>query len=546
MIIIEYSNEQKAAILHTNGPALVLAGPGSGKTHVVIQRLESILKIDPAARILSLTFSNAATIEMSKRFEKITGNKNTEVSFSTVHSLGFSILKKGYKSASLPHLITNQKGEILKTLYFDTNNTFISDSEIETLISSISRYRYASDTFNPNNVQIKNFPKIYELYCSYKKDHNLIDFDDMIFMACDILQNNPAEKSFWAKNYDYIQVDEAQDLTRCQFDIIQQIAPHKNIFVVADDDQSIYGFRGAMPSCLFEFVDNHPGCKKFYLSKNFRSVPAIVNFSKNIIEKNSSRFEKSPVAESKALGKIKILHAINSLTQGKYIALAASEASACEKIGILYRNNRSALAVATVLIHFGISFYMSGSAFPLPKKYIDLFVMECLKVVAKGEKASLLFRRVVANGFEEKHLSKKKNCEHEKELINASLDFLNCVFCLSDSLNQALNLIELTKKAFADNHFTGGKTPQPLWLSSIHSAKGLEYDTVFLIDINRDEFPGKSSVSGPLLEEERRLLYVAVTRAKKNLYLFYSEKFGCIAQEESLFISEARSALKGG
>lgn len=540
---MNFSHEQLKAISHTFGPALVLAGPGSGKTRVIVQRLVNLLKNYPSSQILSLTFSNAASTEMQQRFFALCANNYPSVHFATIHSLSYSILRKYWPSQTKPVLINTQLVSVMKKIFYQVNHFCMSDAEVEMLISAISRSRN-NIHFNSQTVQIKNFTKLCYAYEQYKKKNNFIDYDDMIFYAREILANTiQLDNSY---KYDFVQVDEAQDLTVAQFDIIRKIANRNNIFVVADDDQSIYGFRGAEPACLADFQERATDCVKYYLNDNYRCAPEIVNFSGKIIAKNRNRFAKTPVSKNRNIGKIEILHLKNSLCQAKFVFLTVAECKKSKTFGILYRNNSSALSIAAMLINRNIAFYISGGSCALSWDYVNFFIMEYIRNHRMGEKPQTTFTRIINNGFRNKCIVKRKIYQQDIEAINTAIDCLYTVCCLCTNLDQVRHLIQEVWNVCHTGQNQGDILPnKKIYLTTIHSSKGLEYDSVFVLDMMRDEFPGRSSASGKLLEEERRLFYVAVTRAKLNLYLLYPENYGLISREEGLFICEGRTALKG-
>jgi len=544
---MNFSKEQQAAISHLSGPALVLAGPGSGKTCVIIQRLFSILEKHPNTKIISITFSKATAQEMQQRFDDLTDKRYSNVYFSTMHSLCFSILKKSCDSSHLPKLIDSEKEMIIKEIYYKVNSYDSVFPDMKLLINSISRLKNNQDTFNPNSVQIKNFMKIYMLYEKHKKVNNLIDYDDMIFYAHNILKNNSEEKFYWRKQYDFIQVDEAQDFTKIQFEIVKQLSSvENNVFIVADDDQSIYGFRGAQPSCLFNFTEQNPLCKKYYLGNNYRCAPNIVFLASNIIKNNQTRFEKNFIAIKNQVGKIKILHAKNTCRQAEFICQTIKKEHYNEKVGILYRNNDSVLPLIVAFLHYGVAFKISADRFPISHTYIDYFLRECIRFRQKKDKPLTLFYRIINNGFISNYMSTKGSSSHVADTMETTLNFMHTICYFSDSYKDIFTFVERVKTIFDNKKYATFSFESNIFLSTIHSVKGLEYDSVFLIDLNKDKFPGKSSVTGELLEEERRLYYVAITRAKKTLYLMYTEKNEIKPQEESIFITESRQVLKGG
>ena len=547
------SKEQRQVITHTQSPALVLAGPGSGKTLVVIKRLQQLLEQFPSAKIVNLTFSKAAALEMETRFINAMGQRIPDVHFATVHSLSYSILQKGWQHGKSPLLLESKdcpytKHTILHKIYQQINGTEPQSQDMEKLISCISRVQnLASDSkTEKSELPIKNFEKINSLYINYKQEHNIIDFDDMIRHALDTLQHQKEQREAWGNRYDFIQVDEAQDLTVPQFEIIKLLAPHHNIVIVADDDQSIYGFRGANPKNIMKFEQEMKNCQKYILNDNFRCAPEIVNLASRVITHNRLRFPKELRAQNTHTGKIYFLHAKNSLCQAKFItdSICNSKRESC---GVLYRNNTSSFVIALVLICCNISFQISGGDLGSYMDYINLFFAECLKQGYTGCKASTLYKQVVNHNFTVLCKRKENLTRQNDEAIKTTVDFLYAAFNLCRSLNEVRTLLQKLTKACETGKYQGTDfQKKDIFLSTIHSAKGLEYDAVYLIDLNKDEFPGKSAAAGALLEEERRLFYVGITRARYCLYLMFAENHGLQPAEESIFYREALAAHRLG
>ena len=544
------SEEQMQVINHTTGPALVLAGPGSGKTTVITQRLFRLSSNMPDARVICLTFSRAAAIEMKVRFQSITRESPTPVHFATVHSLAYSVLKRGKSVKDMPLLLDSKdcphnKYTILQKIYRAVNCEDISLPETEKLIGWISRDRNRtldmSKTGNP--VQIKNFEKIKVQYKAYKREHNLIDFDDMIMDALTILQKIPEQRAHWSELYDFVQIDEGQDLTPAQFEIIKFLAPHNNIFIVADDDQSIYGFRGAAPKNMIRFT-KETACTQYILSYNFRCTREIVQLSSSIIKNNSIRFSKDYISKNNISGKVYMLHTKDTYCQGVFIQNDILK-NPQKTFGILYRNNYSSMVLAAILIQNNIAFKISGGTLQPYLEYINLFLVECIKSGCPGCKMPSLYRTVVEKGFVSLCKSRRKFYERDTESIEITVDLLYTVFKICKSLAEVRDLLSQLEKAFESGSHEGDMLlDKEIFLSTVHSAKGLEYDAVYLININKDEFPGKSSTAGTLLEEERRLFYVGLTRARQLLTILFVENFGLHPAEESIFYKEAIAARK--
>lgn len=545
------SKEQTTVINHTTQPALVLAGPGSGKTTVITQRLLRLISDYADVKIICLTFSKAATLEMESRFHSILPNASDYVHFSTLHSLAYAIMKRGTPAGKMPMLLDSKdcpynKYAILQKIYREINNRSISVTETEKLIGWISRSRNDSlDTAKTDvHVQIKNFEAIKLQFERYKRENNLIDFDDMMLYALNILQNDKAQQTYWSGLYDFVQVDEGQDLTPSQFKMIEFIAPHNNIFIVADDDQSIYGFRGTSPKNIIHF-EKDLQCTRYVLNNNFRCASEIVSFSSNMIKKNSMRFPKNYISQNKNPGKVRLLHTKNTYCQAEFIQndiLTGTQ----KNFGILYRNNDSSMVPAALLIKNHISFQISGGTLEPYTEYINLFLMECIKAGVPGCKMPNVYQTVVTRGFATLCKSRKKSYDQEADTVETVIDLLYAVFELCQNLTEVRDLLIKLDKTYQSGQYEGDILPEKeIFLSTIHSAKGLEYDTVYLINVNKDKFPGKSSVSGTLLEEERRLFYVGATRARQFLSVMFVENYGLKPTEESLFYKEAITARKG-
>ena len=543
---MEFSKEQQMTILHKEGPALVLAGPGSGKTRVIIHRIACLLEDCPTARIISLTFSRAAAHEMQQRFNFMLQRKASNVQFSTLHSLGYKIVQKAYGQNS-PQLLVAKQESLLKKIHEEINHKEISRNEAETLVSAISRYKNNNEShLAKDGFQIKNFKTIYQSYETYKRANNLIDYDDMIFLANHILSSNPTQLNYWASLYDYIQVDEAQDLTTVQFNILYHLAPHQNIFAVADDDQNIYGFRGANLDCLLNFTEKNKNCVKFHLNNNYRSTPNIVDFSASLIATNTHRFAKEPISMLENIGKIEILHSKDTYSQASFIADFIEKHTAVKNIGVLYRNNNSSLSIVAALISNDFSFTLPHNFCPVKKYYVNRFWLEYIRIANRIKTPIKVWRKITESNFKEKCIRSNNLFNANTESIDISIDFMKTICSLARSHEEVKELTEKVFTAYSSGNHKGTKSQEcEIFLTTIHSAKGLEYDTVFIIDLNKDEFPGKSSISGILLEEERRLFYVAVTRAKNNLFLMYPENFATLSREESIFIKESRAVMKG-
>ncbi len=556
MVYIFVLNEaQREAAEHFTGPALTLAGPGSGKTRVMTERTLMLAERtgDPGG-ILSVTFTNAAANEMRTRFIQMrdksgAGNTADEPVFKTVHSYCNSVLKKYEQLTNTRYTriegSCNTAEQILKDIYLEINGDDADEYTVGQIRSALGR------TEKPD---VKNIGAILKKYIEYKRKNNLIDFDDMVAVALDILNSDSREgriiRSGERERFKFIQVDEAQDLTREQFDVLQMISGSGNIFVVADDDQSIYGFRGAEPSCLKEFTQKNPDCKIYRLSRNYRSVKSIVTLSERFISKNTDRFEKSLYSENEkgSIPRIKACRDIAEQTDFVY-----GEIKKLRKMdpgmtfGILYRNNISGLAARALFSVNSEEYSVSDASLKIGSLP---FMDNILSGIRNAERSGILlptpshtFRRMLEKGFEREFELYCRRTRQHLRYKDAVISLAHYLCGLSASWKEMLSIIER-----ADDMHESEKECA-VSLSTVHSSKGLEYDTVFIIDAVRGEFPGEGADRGAPLEEERRLFYVALTRAKKYAYVTYPLKRGNPYGKkelcgESIFVSELKGAIR--
>ena len=297
---------QLKAVDHFEGPAIVLAVPGAGKTTMILYRTKKLIErgVDPKS-ILTITFSKAQAVDIKDRFVGMDGDRT--VHFSTIHAFCYSIVrdysKKSGKSLSLIDSNMKKKYEILRDIYRSVNNSYPTEERIETAISEVGYCKnmmLSPQSFaKSKRCDTDNFVKFFETYEKFKKDRGLIDFDDMINLSYDVLRNDPAIMKKYRDRFKFIQLDEGQDTSRSQFMVLKLLAkPNNNLFVVADDDQSIYGFRGANTEELFKLKDEYKDIKTFYMEDNFRSTKNIVNIANIFIGQNEKRFEKTLVTDN--------------------------------------------------------------------------------------------------------------------------------------------------------------------------------------------------------------------------------------------------------
>jgi DNA helicase-2/ATP-dependent DNA helicase PcrA len=400
------NEQQQQAVKHVNGPALVLAGPGSGKTTVITARTAFLIMdkaVDPES-ILTLTFNRAAKYEMERRFKRIFGAAiGDKVRFSTLHSFCNLVVRDyEYKQGKRLKRIegeeenTESKRSILKGIYQQTNESRINDDELEDLISEIGLVKYKMiKEFGDLSFKTKNFALIFKEYEEYKKSNLLMDFDDMLTFAYGILIKCPDILSYYQNKYKYIQVDEGQDLSKVQFEILKLLVKSdRNFFIVADDDQSIYAFRGAEPRYIVDMEKQFSDCKIYKLENNYRSSRNIVEITSNFIKTNKNRYDKDHKTENEEKCNPFILQVNDEQEQLKIIidtVKAHLNGGRREEIAVLYRNNISSVVIANALELSSIKFNIKQNKLFFFSHWVVLDILAFLKLALnQGDKESFL------------------------------------------------------------------------------------------------------------------------------------------------------------
>lgn len=578
MILTDVQNK---AANFVDGPCLVLAVPGAGKTTMLLERINNLSKNIPQNKILTLTFSRTQAIDMKNRF----GSDDTNI--MTIHAFCYLIirnyLKKYHKELRLLESTdVYNKYDLVRRIYQDINNKKVSREDVLTFFTETSYMKNAMlDEAYLQQVRIKNIEKVYEVYENFKKSNNYIDFDDMQTIALRLLDENPRLLKSIQKKYQYFQLDEGQDTSLLQFEILNRIVGlNNNFMVVADDDQSIYSFRAANPDYLLNFKNYYPEAEIIIMNENHRSSKNIAKLAGDFIKDNNFRYEKDLISKKSDGEKIIIKTLKDAYDQYNFIKknIDLSKSNA-----ILFRNNISAINLVTFLLDDGIDFAINNDfldffksqiiddffdiikfsddfsnveAFEnvyykirtylkktevekLRTKPINLdifdFFYEILDYDRKNslydiEKKLIHMRKLPLSrkisyiykylGYKE-YSSLKAN-KFAEEVINKDLfvesliNFTKDLETIEDFDRKILNLKKKIKLM----------PPSNLILQSIHRSKGLEYDKTFIIDMNKNEFPIIDYEKDPeaSLEEERRVFYVAMTRAKENLFILSTKK----------------------
>ena len=603
-----FNQAQKKAVSHGEGPCLVLAGPGSGKTLTIVNRIKYLIeeyKVRPE-EILVVTFTRFAAAEMKSRLCALMGKQTLPVTVGTFHGIYYGILKWAYRMGQQNILSEEEKYQILRSAagkqkmeVFDEED-FIQDIAAE--IGKIKNNRIDPDEFVSEKCSADAFREIYREYERQRKKLRKIDFDDMLVLCCELFTSRPDVLAAWQKKFRYILIDEFQDINRIQYDVIRMLAlPENNLFVVGDDDQAIYGFRGADSSLMFRFREDYPEAAQILLGTNYRSTANIVRNSLKVIEHNEHRFQKDLKASRDNGACIHVQELKDPNEEAQYILdeieKKEQEGTAPEKIAVLFRIHTDARPVVEALLERHISFQMKEHLPNLYNHFIGKDIQAYFRL-ALGERKRQDFLQVMNRpkryigrdslsgntvSFEE---IRKFYCDREwmmdrvdqfewdvkmlkKMAPYAAIqyirkrigydDFLKD-YALTHNVNKAdlfdvRSEIEEAAKPYASiedwfvhvQEYTEmlrlkerqrSLKQEGVRLMTIHAAKGLEFDAVFLIEANEGRIPYKKAKTEKETEEERRLFYVAMTRAKDLLKICYVKTKNGKEVSPSRFVEE--------
>lgn len=613
---MKFTSQQVDAIKHFEGPALILAVPGSGKTTVLLNRILNLIKnhnID-SSEIISITFSKSQGIDMEKRFLAQNPEFRGKITFKTIHAFCYEIVRNYMKLKNIKKTLIEGNNEfnrilILKRVYYQKNYKKLSDEEINDFFSIYDYTKnkmYDFEGYLRKNHFISNrslMLKLYNLYDEIKIQNNFMDFNDLLILANEYISTDKKLLKALKNRYKFFQIDEGQDTSTLQFEIIRKIVfPENNVFIVADDDQSIYSFRGASPENLLNFKNIYPNSKIFFMDKNFRSTKNIIKISNKIIQGNKIRYEKSSKHTTEENSQIMLFKVKNSTIQARELVKRIFEINPNETIGVLYRNNISSLYVAEMLKNNDIDFFVKENKFDF---YSNRILNDVKNILLFSEDTTDLevFKRIYfkLNAYIKKDFITKLEYKPYNQCVLESLldldelkdfylnkftslrndfkrlkrmkmeDKIDCILYelgygdYLDNFNEFSNLnynliFDLIKYLSKDlktfDEFiekldnlkellkNASSSKSNISISTIHSSKGLEYDNVFIIDLIDGEFPQKSilnSFDEKLLEEERRLFYVAMTRARKRLFLYTIKERNNLPVEPSIFYNELKN-----
>ena len=604
------NDSQKAAIIHERGPALILAGPGSGKTFTITMRTKYL--IDnlhiKEENILVVTFTKAAAAQMKERFLKLCQKSSTRISFGTFHSIFFNILRNAYNYNASNVIAESDKRDIIKKLL---NLYEIEDDDeaelVENIISEISRVKGDGifiDNYYSKSLGDDIFRKVYKDYNSLLIRNNKIDFDDMLVMCYELLSERKDVLRAWQGKFKYILVDEFQDINMLQYKVIKMLAkPENNLFAVGDDDQSIYGFRGARPELMRNFEKDFPNLKKVVLAVNYRSTEDIIKKSQNLISHNSLRFDKK-INGIKGEGVPVCIKEYGNLNEQNNaiineIQMYVNKGGCYKDIAVLYRTNLIPRNLIEKTIEYNIPFaardvipnIYEHFIFKDIKAYIDIAMgsrkrSDFLAIANKPkryisrdclDRQEISFERLKALYDDKEWMLKRLDkFEDDIELLRnlnpfAAITYIRRGIGYDDYINEyadyrkigsedlfdILAQIHESSRDFNDyeewfdhikeysemikhENLYENRGGDLVTFSTMHSAKGLEYDIVYIIDACEGITPHNKSVLDADIEEERRMFYVAMTRAKKVLNICFPKERFNKKQTPSRFIEELK------
>lgn len=584
-----FSKAQTQAIMHKDGPMMVLAGPGSGKTTVITHRVQYLTKeygIDPGD-ILVITFTRAAAEEMRERYEALTGG-GSRVTFGTFHSIFFRILKLAYRYTADNIVREEQQMQFVRELAQagglepEDENEFAASILSE--ISSVKGERIALEHYYSKNCPDAVFRQLYAGYEEKMRRAGLIDFDDMMVLCLELFTERKDILSAWQRRYRYILIDEFQDINRLQYEIVRMLAkPEDNLFIVGDDDQSIYRFRGAKPEIMLGFERDYPGAGRILLDMNYRSTEEIVAPALRLIGENQKRFSKA-IHTTGRHGKNVITKlwqdpGEENLAIAREIQLYLQSGVRPGDIAVLYRTNAGPRFLMEKLMEYNLPFRTRDTVPNLYEHWISRNILTYIRI-AMGSRAREDILQVInrpkryisrdAMPDETVSFEKMKAFYVEKDWIAERIESLEgdlraiarmsplaAVNYIRQGMGYDEYLIEyaafrrmrpeeLLETADELKESAAGFKTFDEWfahidaykeellrqaaqrrtetdaitLATMHSAKGLEFPIVYILDANEGITPHSRAMLDEDMEEERRLFYVAMTRAKTRLHVY--------------------------
>ena len=597
MNLLGLNKEQLVAVKHLNGPMLVLAGAGSGKTKVLTNRIAYLIEngVD-INNILAITFTNKAAKEMKERVVKLIGAQANSIQISTFHSLGLKIIKEnylrlGYKS-NFVILDSDDTLTVIKKIMkeLNLNPKFYNAKDIRNKISSAKNELLSPKEYSKMEFD-RNIISVYEYYNNKLLINNSVDFDDLLALPIKLFKLNPDILKYYQEKYKYVLIDEYQDTNEAQYVFTKMLCNnHKNIFVVGDNDQAIYAFRGANYKNILNFEKDYPDAKVVLLEENYRSTQNILDAANSVIRHNKMRKDKNLWCNNDIGSKVKYIKTETDKDECEFVSSNIKKLHGnnvnYEDIAILYRTNAQSRLIEEEMLKNGIPYRIVGSFYFYNRKEIkdllcylrlisnpadDVSLLRVINTPKRGignktiesltenansmgvslfdaiesgkelsfknlifeiqkESESLTLTEIVdlileKSGLREELINEKtleseirlENLEEFKSITKGYEEEYGIV-SLSDFLNEISLVSDVSEHQDSNNKVS---------LMTVHAVKGLEFDNVFIVGMEEGLFPHYNSINEgtqAAIEEERRLCYVAITRAKKNLWMLNAKK----------------------
>ena len=607
---------QDEAIKHGNGPCMVLAPPGSGKTLIVTERTRYLIEESGVRpdQILVITFTRYAAREMKERFERLTAGKNYPVTFGTFHSIFYGILKCAY-GIGANNLMSEKESSVLLQEVLDQTNIEstpeVEDEEelVRELLREVGMVKnglcHLKD-FHSKYLTQDEFAEVFRSYEHQKKELKKFDFDDMLVQCYALFRKKPEILQGWQKRFQYILIDEFQDINRVQYEVIRMLAaPRYNLFVVGDDDQSIYGFRGAKPELMLYMKQEFPSLRTISLTVNYRSTEFITGAAARVILHNDTRFYKR-VQSFRGRGQnVHVQEFLDEQEEAQYVTeeiqKKLDQGIKPGEIAVLFRAAVQARMISEILSEHRIPFEMRDYVTNFYRHFIVKDMMAYLQLAAGKRDRSLFLticnrplRYLARNSMENRQVNfedlRKFYCDKDwmLDIIDqfdvdvrmmknmapyAAIQYIRKKIGYDDFLKEYAEKHQISWKQLMDvmaeleersKNFKSydeweihiakytqeleeqqakarkikGERENKVQLMTIHSAKGLEFEDVFVIHANEGEIPHQKAEKKDEIEEERRLFYVALTRAKNNLCISYITQKNGNSIKPSRFVEE--------
>lgn len=607
---------QDEAIKHGNGPCMVLAPPGSGKTLIVTERTRYLIEESEVRpdQILVITFTRYAAREMKERFERLTAGKNYPVTFGTFHSIFYGILKCAY-GIGANNLMSEKESSVLLQEVLDQTDIEstpeVEDEEelVRELLREVGMVKnglYHLKDFHSKYLTQDEFAEVFRSYEHQKKELKKFDFDDMLVQCYALFRKKPEILQGWQKRFQYILIDEFQDINRVQYEVIRMLAaPRYNLFVVGDDDQSIYGFRGAKPELMLYMKQEFPALRTISLTVNYRSTEFITGAAARVILHNDTRFYKR-VQSFRGRGKnVHVQEVLDEQEEAQYVTeeiqKKLDQGIEPGEIAVLFRTAVQARMISEILSEHRIPFEMRDYVTNFYRHFIVKDMMAYLQLAAGKRDRSLFLticnrplRYLARNSMENRQVNfedlRKFYCDKDwmLDIIDqfdvdvrmmknmapyAAIQYIRKKIGYDDFLKEYAEKHQIPWKQLMDvmaeleersKNFKSydeweihiakytqeleeqqakarkikGERENKVQLMTIHSAKGLEFEDVFVIHANEGEIPHQKAEKKDEIEEERRLFYVALTRAKNNLCISYITQKNGNSIKPSRFVEE--------